>query len=367
MNGAGWSGYIYDGHTADRRNVRVSLDATGILIRFDDGQSSHWPIADVRQTQGSFSSELLRLEYGTDPVQALFVDDRGFAKTLRAVFPESRLRWRATPSTVRLLVWTAGIMGSLVVLYVFGANTVSDWLARRAPLGWERALGRSVAEGMAPVQRRCIDSSGSAAINGIVQRLVGREGSPYDFRVVVLRDSIVNAFAAPGGFIAVNQGLIARARTPDELAGVLAHEAQHVLHRHSTRGIIREAPLRIAINVLFGGSGLEHVASFAGSLGSLSYRRGDEAEADRDGMRLMLAAEMDGRAMVSFMETLAKETRDTPRLISYMTSHPYTPDRVAQLRGLLPSTTTPASPALDEASWARVKAMCGARGGGPGM
>jgi predicted Zn-dependent protease len=183
--------------------------------------------------------------------------------------------------------------------------------------------------------------------------------SPYDFSLAVVRDSSVNAFAAPGGFIVVTSGLLRAVRTPEELAGVLAHEIQHVTRRHSTRAIIREMPLRFMLSAVFGGSGLESAASVAGSLGALSYRRADEVEADVGGLKLLQAAQIDPAGMIAFLRTLETRHRSTPRLVSYLSSHPRTADRVAALEARAEQGRYTSEPLLDSASWQRAGATCG--------
>jgi predicted Zn-dependent protease len=198
-----------------------------------------------------------------------------------------------------------------------------------------------------------------APLGAILDRLVAAlPRSPYRFNLTVLRDTSVNAFAAPGGFIVVTSGLLRAARTPEELAGVLAHEIQHVTRRHSTRAIIREMPLRLAISALFGGSGVEAAAGMVGSLGALRYRRADEVEADLEGMRLLNAAHVDPAGMISFMRTLETRYESAPRLASYLSSHPRTADRIAALAALAERDKYPTTPLLDSASWQKVRAVC---------
>lgn len=354
---AGWNGFVYDGRTADRQPVTVSFEPAGLRVTSADGTSALWPVGELRQTQGSFSSGMLRLEYGTDPVQALFVDQPGFAAALRRAFPGASPALRGHRQTARLIGISMAILAVAIAVYVVAANPMADALARRTPPGWERALGENVGGRLAPEHRQCTDSVGLAAVRGVLGRLVAAgPATPYQFRLVVVRDTTINAFAAPGGFVAVNQGLLQAAKSPEEVAGVLAHEVQHVMHRHSVRSIIREAPIRLVIAFMFDG-GAETMANIAGGLSALSYRRSDEAEADRDGMRLMQAASVDDRAMVSFMRTLARENARAPRFVSYLSSHPHTETRVAELEGLVQqgSATTPL---MDDATWQRVKRMC---------
>ena len=181
---------------------------------------------------------------------------------------------------------------------------------------------------------------------------------PYDFRLFVVRDSQVNAFAAPGGFVVVNSGLVAVPATPEQFAGVLAHEIQHVVHRHSTRAVIREAPLRLALSALSDGSGVETAAEVLGTLGALRYQRDDETEADREGMRLLEAARVDPGEMVAFMRTLETNRGGGPRMVSYLSSHPPTADRIAALEGMVPRGGVASSPLMDPRAWQRVRASC---------
>ena len=363
--GAAWSGFVYDGRTADRQPVTVSFEPAGIRVSLADGQSAVWPISEVRQTQGSFSSEMLRLEYGTDPVQALFVEQPGFGAAMRRAFPGVNPTLRGHRQTARLIGISVAVVAAAIVVYLVAANPIADALARQTPPEWERRLGEDVGKRLAPDHRQCTDSVGLAAMRGMLDRLVAAAPvTPYQFRLVVVRDTTINAFAAPGGFVAVNEGLLAAAKSPEEVAGVLAHEIQHVMHRHSVRSIIREAPVRIAIAFMFEG-GMETIANIAGGLGALSYRRADEAEADRDGMRLMQTAKVDDRAMVSFMRTLARENARAPRLVSYLSSHPHTETRVQELEGLVQQGSA-ATPLMSDATWQRVKAMCDAPGAAEG-
>ena len=62
--------------------------------------------------------------------------------------------------------------------------------------------------------------------------------NPYAFRVSVVDSPVVNAFAAPGGYIVIYKGLLKYTKSPEELAGVLAHEIEHVIHRHVTRMLL---------------------------------------------------------------------------------------------------------------------------------
>ena len=131
------------------------------------------------------------------------------------------------------------------------------------------------------------------------------ESTPYTFRLIVVDNDMVNAFATPGGYIVVFRGLLERTGSAEELAGVLAHEMQHVLRRHGTKTLFRQLSTRALIAVFSGD--LESVGTMletAEALGGLRYRRQDETEADREGMRLIQRARVDPAGMIAFFATL---------------------------------------------------------------
>ncbi len=353
-----WSGFYYDGRTANRETVTVTIGAGALDLRRADGSSIQWPFDGLRQTQGAFGNEQLRLEFGTDPVETLLVEHDGLPEAIRAVAPAAIRHVRPRQSTAKVVGVSLAALVLGGVTYAWGAPIVTDWLTPKVPVAWEVSLGQSVARRLAPSHRLCGDSAAHADLRGVVDRLLTAvPASPYAFRVSVVRDTAVNAFAAPGGFVVLHSGLISSAQTPEQLAGVLAHEVQHVLHRHSTRAVIREAPLRLALASLSGG-GIETAAAVVGTIGALSYRRADEAEADREGMRMLEAARVDPMAMVAFMRMLDKDDKGTPRFVSYLSSHPQTTDRVATLQAMASRARVESVPVLDSAAWRRVQTMC---------
>src|SRR5438270_501081 len=113
-------------------------------------------------------------------------------------------------------------------------------VGRSGPVQWEAQLGQDVMEEVTRRTERCGDPQLATALEEIVATLTTAwTPSLYTFRVTVLDVPAINALAAPGGYIAVYRGLLEKTEAPEELAGVLAHEMQHVLHRDATRALIR--------------------------------------------------------------------------------------------------------------------------------
>ena len=353
-----WSGFYYDGRTAARQSVTLTLEGNRLHIRRPDGTSMLWPLSLVRQTQGGYSTEQVRLEFGSDPAEALLVNDPTFVAEIRAASPVARRAVRRQWRPAHIVTLSVAALMIVVALYVWGAPAGAVWAADRLPKSWEVSMGEGFVEHLKRFDRVCADADTVPELQTIVTRLTDAgPGEEYRFHVIVVRDSAINAFAAPGGYVFLFTGLINAAETPEELAGVLAHEIQHVTLRHSTRALLREVPLRFALFSVTGSG--ETAMTTVASLGALTFRRSDETEADREGMRLLETARVDQSGMISFMRTLEAEHGDGPRFVRYLSSHPRTADRIAELERLARESRHETRPLLERGAWRRLHGLCG--------
>lgn len=264
----------------------------------------------------------------------------------------------------RVVLVLGGIIAAVVVAYVWVLPMVGGLLALRVPVEWERQLGDAVADELAPADAVCGDPVLVGALDDLVARLAGSlPDSPYEFRVSVVDDTLVNAFAAPGGRIMVMRGLLERTETPEELAGVLAHEMQHVELRHGTRALLRQLPVQAVLAVVGGGGG--GGAALVGTLGALRFSRGDESEADAEGMRLLLAAGVDPQGMIDFFDELESITGSAPATLTYFSTHPATGERRARLAELAEGAAA-STPLATAAEWSEIAGRCRA-GAEPGV
>jgi predicted Zn-dependent protease len=183
---------------------------------------------------------------------------------------------------------------------------------------------------------------------------------PYKFHVVVLDRPIFNAFAAPGGYVVILQPLLKATKTPEELAGVLAHEMQHIIQRHAMKTLVRDLSMGFMVGAILGdvsGIGAFGVQA-ARTLTTLNYSRDTEEQADRTGMQLLKAAHIDSAGMVSFFTTLkTKEGGIVPP--AYLSTHPDTAARIAALKTLVATQgTLKLEPLLPHIKWDDVKKLC---------
>ena len=229
-------------------------------------------------------------------------------------------------------------------------------IARAVPADRERSIGAAAEAAVIGGKRVCDAPEGRAALDGLLAKLVAAGGlpAPAALRGRVVDDPTVNALAAPGGEIIVFRGLLDRAGSADELAGVLAREIGHVEHRHGLRGVVRAAGLFVLTGALSGGS---DAAALGAALVSLSYGRNFEREADAAAARTLAAAGIGTAGLQAFFARMEGERPGSSGgLWDYLGTHPADADRAAALRAADRPATS--APALPSAEWQSVRRIC---------
>lgn len=185
-------------------------------------------------------------------------------------------------------------------------------------------------------------------INQIGQKLVknsDRPNIPYTFQVV--DDPGINAFATMGGFVYVNKGLIKLADNEAELASVIAHEIGHITSRHSLEQM-RETAIAGGVTTAAGLDSNRAVAIGVDLALRRPHSRQDELEADREGLEMLGRSGYAQSAMVAFMEKLLKQGGSIP---TFLSTHPATSDRIAQLKRLINPQQANVGTGLDSAAY----------------
>jgi len=215
----------------------------------------------------------------------------------------------------------------LLLLLVLNANSVAGWVAEKIPVEQEIAFGEQAFANMRG--RLNLEDEGPAyqAVQTIGARLT--KGSRYRYEFHVVEDPSLNAFAMPGGVVVVYSGLIAATKRPEELAGVLAHEVQHVELRHSLRGMIKNLGLRGLWSFVTGDLGGTLAGQAALEMTALKFSRDDESEADHKGFDALVQAGIDPSGMPSFFETMSRQAADAPA--AFLSTHPLSSDREREL------------------------------------
>ncbi|MCX5822840.1 MAG: M48 family metallopeptidase, partial [Deltaproteobacteria bacterium] len=179
--------------------------------------------------------------------------------------------------------------------------------------------------------------------------LAHSDRAPFEFKFSIIRSSAINAFATPGGYVYVNQGLINLVENEGELAGVLAHEIAHVNGRHIAEIVDKSQKINIStlaaiLAGAFLGGGGELTAAVTGfSLAaatslSLKYSREQEESADRMGLTYLVAAGYDGKFMLDFLKIMRRYEYYSNIIPSYFLTHPGTDERSHYIDALLQTT-----------------------------
>ena len=217
-------------------------------------------------------------------------------------------------------------------------------------------------------------------LNDLGYRLVAGSDKPKEhFAFLIVKDPEINAFAAPGGYIAVNSGLIAITQSESELAGVIAHEIGHITQNHLQRAFEdskKDAPLMalVLLGAIAAGSGAHSgdssMAVLAAGQGliaqkSINFTRKDEVEADRVGIQTLANAGYDPRAMAAFFERMQDTLRagaggdsDVPELLQ---THPVTLSRISDAKAragalIAQQKLRPSGSTLQRSQWEKATA-----------
>ena len=200
---------------------------------------------------------------------------------------------------------------------------------------------QQVAQQLPMVNDAQIDSYVNALGNRIA-KLTSRGDLDWHFSVV--NSDVVNAFALPGGFIYVNRGVLERSDRMDELAGVLGHEIQHVVLRHSVKQMQQAQGADVGVSLLCAltrvcNSQVAQVGiNAAGTMVFAKFSRTDEIQADDGGFQNVMRAGISPQGMLSLFQKLLAEEQASGgngATSAWFADHPGTQDRIADIQRML--------------------------------
>jgi predicted Zn-dependent protease len=247
------------------------------------------------------------------------------------------LRWGCLATALLALLLTLVVAWGLFR----GAGRLKDWVAGKAPaislpLGWEKPLGDAALAQLRGQFRFVTDRKILDPLNQLAAPLLaGLTNSSDRFTLFVTESKEVNALALPGGYIVFHRGFLERARTAEEVQGVLAHEMAHVQKRHGVLQLVQNIGLDLAIQQVQGGESrlLDTLVRDSGQLLGLKFSRNHERAADDLGWELLEKAQINPEGMVSFFAGLktATDAGGAPP-ISLLSTHPAPQERIDRLR-----------------------------------
>lgn len=229
-------------------------------------------------------------------------------------------------------------------------DVVPDWLADfLVPEAMAAELGaaafRETLRQIPPVR----DPGLQRRVAAVGERIVAASASTWpEWQFAVLASPQVNAFALPGGHVAVFAGMLEVTADEAQLATVLGHEVGHVTARHAAQRIVAENAVALALRLgasllAFGESNIpaDLVVALGGTAADLGlirpFGRGQELEADALGLRYMARAGYDPAASIAFWRRMIALDRQSGGVPAFLSTHPAGEQRIERLHELLPS------------------------------
>jgi predicted Zn-dependent protease len=214
----------------------------------------------------------------------------------------------------------------------------------------ETRMGLSAYEQILKEEKLSQEPQVNAMVKRVGQRIAEVANRPdfqWEFRVI--EKDVANAFALPGGKVAVYTGILKYTQTEAGLAVVMGHEVAHALARHGgermSRSVLAQAGLTLG-QVALGGShpGVMQAVNLAYGVGiELPFGRGQESEADHIGLILMAKAGYDPNESVPFWQRMSSgQTGNAPP--EFLSTHPSGATRIEQLQQWMPEALQHYSP-----------------------
>jgi beta-barrel assembly-enhancing protease len=336
------------------------LELTGVGIELADRSGARlWPYDQLMVSEPIRPNAIdVLLSSRQEPGASLFVQGPEFAAALSTHIPRLTARARQVRRRRILLVLLA-LFVALVAAGSILSWSPAKWIANTLPLSWRERLGNATRASMTEDYKECVDPNGLAALQSLATRLSKGAPSKTSFDIHVYDWPLMNAFAVPGEQIVLTKGLLDKAVSPDEVAGVLAHEMGHGIELHPEAAIIRGVGFGAALEVMLGGTAGGGLANVGLMLAQLGYSRSAEREADQHALELMKAASIAPKGLSDFFTRVIKmESEDggsAPTALSWLRTHPLPAERLRLVRA---QPSYPATPALDAQSWESLKSIC---------
>jgi Zn-dependent protease with chaperone function len=365
----GVSAKFFDGQSARAHTVKVRVvdhqNGGALLIEQDGHAPRHWPVQHLRELRHQARDEgiVLRLD-GSDPAR-LIIPHGPAEDIIRKISPDLNQRHIPKSMQRKLLIWTGGAIASVSLILLVLLPALSGQLAKMIPLSREVAMGRSAIEQIDKYLSKsansltCRNQAGDLALAKMITRLSSRANLPYQLNVRIFDYDQENAFAVPGGYIVLFSGLIKAADSAEEVAGVLAHEIGHVVHRDSTRRTLRTAGSAGIIGMIFGDfAGGFAVLAVTKQLINARYSQGAESSADDFAHELLAKAGLPSAPMGNFFDKLKKKYGGKTGLMSHLASHPELGKRAEKARNASVVSATGFQPILSTAEWRDLQNIC---------
>lgn len=326
-----------------------TLEVSPVSVKFvSEHGTVELPVTGLQLELGGASNRMLFLKHADHPDWTFFTTDLGLmdhpvfaqdARTANARSSVRRTKWMSRASALTFI----GIIVAIVLGLWWAKDPMAAAVASKIPVEMEQKIGDAAFSSHAPSNLQVTDEAILADFKKLSEPLIKAiDSDRYTFEFYILKDSTLNAFALPGGKMAIHTGLILEAESVEEVMGVMAHELAHVELQHSMRNLVEMVGLYGVISAVFGDvSGIAAIlVNNAPYLMQMKFSRDHEREADAVGFDYLMKANIDPRGMVEFFKKIQHEhdeagAPDMDGALSMLSTHPATSERIETLNALI--------------------------------
>lgn len=328
----------------------ISVISSGVSFISDHGEI-HLPLEELEISLGGASDRIVFFKHPARPETALHTADHyilqhpliqgnpRLAELVAGIARKKRFN-------ISILLGIFGVIIGFFLILIIARKPLAQAAVDRMPVEWETQIGYLVFSNIEKEQKVLDSPELIEELKLLTGPLLeGIDDAKYPFTFHIVENETVNAFAIPGGHVVLHSGLLLNAESPEEIAGVLAHEIAHVTRRHSMKNMVNALGTYMIIQVLLGDvSGIAGaVANNASFLIGRAHSRDFERDADNVGWEYLMKARIHPKGMVSFFEKLQEEHEAISHVeetLSFMSTHPATSERIDYLEdrlALIPS------------------------------
>lgn len=206
------------------------------------------------------------------------------------------------------------------LLFIYGIAP----LAHLVPWSAEKKMA-TMFNSTIPEDKEIKDAKTQIILAKMVNRIypLQADDGKYSVEVHIVKSPVVNAYTELGGRIVLNTGLIKQAKSPEEIEAVIAHEMEHVRHRHIMEGLLSSLASYQLIQMIFTGTdtGMSNITRM---IFQMKFTRGEEAQADKGALERLQQAHVDNTGFKNFFQRMAKQSS----AMSFISDHPSDEDRI---------------------------------------
>lgn len=347
------SARYYDGKSGAAKNVIVMLDGSVLQIMQGAGTIESWRITDIQVLNRPDPPAPAIITVKHNPDARVYIEDGKGWSHLYSRLPKNSGKRISLPTHFGAFIGYIGVSAAVIVFVFTLLPRLIEVSAYLIPASVEKMIGQHVVQSMVS-DKVCSNPKGQDALEKLLEKLKAQTERKIDLQILVADEPMIkNAFAAPGGYIILFSSLIDQAQSPDEIAGVLAHEISHIELYHTTKGMVRDLGFHTALKMMLGDIDYIEIAGF---FNQLRYSKEDEHAADIHAVKILTAAGMNNTGLISFFKHIEEDENVFPEFFKYLSTHPETKTRIEDVKRI--TSDQRGKPAMSNEDWKNVRNIC---------